>query len=100
MAGSSIATPAASAWVTDFLNAAYYAWPGRSGNVRDLRLAYGVITTRWAAGSGRRLGARDLVGLHRAFGRLRLRRGGRLGRDALMEGAAALIGDWFPDGVG
>jgi hypothetical protein len=96
MAGSSIATPAASAWVTDFLNAAYYAWPGRSGNVRDLRLAYGVITTRWAAGSGRRLGARDVVSLHRAFGRLRLRRGGRLDRDALMEGAAALIGDWFP----
>lgn len=96
MAGSSIATPAASAWVTDFLNAAYYAWPDRSRDVRDLRLAHGVITTRWAQGSGRRLGARDVVSLNRAYGRLRLRRGGRLDRNALMKGAGALIGDWFP----
>lgn len=97
MAGSSIAAPGAIAWVTDFVNAAYFARPAPERDVRDLRLAYGIMTTRWAGHAGRRLGARDVLALNRAYGRLRLRRGGRLDHDALLDGASALIGHWFPD---
>ena len=39
MAGSSIAAPGAIAWVTDFLNAAYYARADDERDVDDLRLA-------------------------------------------------------------
>ena len=95
MAGSSIATPGAAGWVTDFLNAAYFARPARSRDVDDLRLAHGVLTTRWASHPHRRLGARDLGAFHRAFGARRLRAGGRLDRDTMLEGAGALLGDWF-----
>jgi hypothetical protein len=97
MAGSSIAAPAAAWWVTDFLNAAYYARREDERDVRDLRLAHGILTTRWSRHGDRRLAARDVVALHRAYGSRRLRRGGRLDREALLAGAAALIGDWFPD---
>jgi hypothetical protein len=95
--GSSIATPLASGWVTDFLNAAYYARDPGERAVADLRLAHGILSTR-ASGlaPGRRLGARDLAAFHRAFGRRRLAARGRLDATALMEGAAALLGDWFP----
>jgi hypothetical protein len=96
MAGSSIAGPDAAAWVTDFLNAAYYARPEEDRHVHDLRLAHGIITTRWAGRPGRRLGARDVLALNRAYGVLRLRRGGRLDHAALLNGSRALIGDWFP----
>lgn len=96
MAGSSIAAPGAVAWVTDFLNAAYYARPEPGRDVRDLRLAHGIITTRWAHGRGGRLGARDVVALNRAYGATRLRNRGRLEHDALLHGARTLIGDWFP----
>ncbi len=96
MAGSSIAAPAAAWWVTDFLNAAYYARRDEERDVRDLRLAHGILTTRWSRHGDRRLGARDIVALHRAYGAHRLRRRGRLDHAALLEGAAALIGDWFP----
>ena len=48
MAGSSIAGPDAAGWVTDFLNAAYYARPDSERHVRDLRRRHGIITTRWA----------------------------------------------------
>jgi hypothetical protein len=95
MTGSSIASPGAAGWVTDFLNAAYFARPVRLSEVADLRLAHGILTTRWASHPHRRLGARDLGAFHRAFGALRLRAGGRLDDAALREGAHALLGDWF-----
>jgi len=95
MAGSSIATPGAAGWVTDFLNAAYFARPAGERDVDDLRLAHGILTTRWASHPQRRLGARDLGAFHRAFGARRLRAGGRLDRDTMLEGAGALLGDWF-----
>ena len=96
MAGSSIAAPGAAAWVTDFLNAAHYARPATERELRDLRLAQGIITTRWAGHRGRRLGARDVLALNRAYGGLRLRGRGRLDRRALLTGARSLLGDWFP----
>ena len=97
MAGSSIATPGAAGWVTDFVNAAYFARPERAREVDDLRLAHGILTTRGAAHPQRRLGARDLGAFHRAFGAQRLRAGGRLERDTLLNGARDLLGDWFAD---
>jgi hypothetical protein len=95
MAGSSIAAPGAAGWVTDFLNAAYFARPARSRDVADLRLAHGILTTRWASHPDRRLGARDLAAFHRTYGAKRLAAGGRLDRATLLEGAQALLGDWF-----
>jgi hypothetical protein len=97
MAGSSIAAPGAIAWVTDFLNASYYARSNDERDVDDLRLAHGVITTCWALRGGTRLGARDVLALNRAYGMLRLRRRGRLDGEALRQGAAKLLGEWFPD---
>jgi hypothetical protein len=97
MAGSSIATPGAAGWVTDFLTAAYFARPAGARDVDDLRLAHGILTTRWASHPHRRLGARDLGAFHRAFGAQRLRAGGRLERDTLLNGARDLLGDWFAD---
>jgi hypothetical protein len=97
MAGSSIAAPGAVAWVTDFLNAAYYARSEDERDVADLRLAHGIITTRWALRGGGRLGAIDVLALNHAYGALRLRRGGRLDRETLLEGARTLLGAWFPD---
>jgi hypothetical protein len=97
MGGSSIAAPGAAAWITEFLNVAYFA---RSPDVRDaadLRLAHGVLNTYWACRGGRRLGARDAPAFHRAFGLLRRRTGDLLDRDALLHGAVRLIGDWFPE---
>ena len=99
MAGSSIAAPGAAFWVTDLLNAAYYA-RGSDRNVSDLRLAQAIITTRWSRHPHRRLGAADVIALNRAFGALRLRGRGRLDRDALLAGGAKLLGDWFPDAWG
>jgi hypothetical protein len=97
MAGSSIAAPSAAGWVTDFLNAAYYAHAETQREAQDLRLAFGIITTRWANLGGRRLDSRDVLALHRAYGRLRLRSRGRLDRTALLAGASSLVGNWFED---
>jgi hypothetical protein len=97
MAGSSIATPTAAGWITDFLNAVYYARRRSKRDVSDLRLAHTILATRWAQSGGRRLGARDLGAFHRAFGSARLRHLGRLDRTALLEGGARLLGDWFPE---
>lgn len=94
--GSSIATPLAFPWVTDFLNAAYYARDPSERAVADLRLAHGILTTRWSTHPHRRLGARDLRHFHAAFGRRRFP-SGQLDRDELLAGAAVLLGDWFPD---
>jgi hypothetical protein len=97
MGGTSIAAPGAAAWLTDFLNAAYYAHPADERDVEDLRLALCVLTTAWARRGGRRLGVRDLPAFHRAFGTARLGAGGRLDAAALLDGAAGMLGDWFPD---
>jgi hypothetical protein len=100
MAGSSIAAPGAAAWVTDFLNAAYFARPAASRDVGDLRLAHGILTTRWAGHPHRRLGVRDVGAFHRAFGARRLRDGGLMDRDSMLEDADALLGEWFAEAWG
>ena len=102
MTGSSIAGRDAAAWVTDFLNAAYYRRPVADRDVDDLRLAFAVLTTYWdREAGGRRLRMTDLAAFHRAFGahRFATERStrGTLGRAELLEGASALLGDWFPD---
>ncbi len=99
MAGSSVAGPSALEWVTDFLNAAYFARPAGERDVADLRLAFCVLTTRWASHPLRRLQTRDLPAFHRAYGALRRRNRMLLPREALLEGAAALLGPWFPGAV-
>ena len=100
MSGSSIAAPDAAGWVTDFLNAAYFARPRNRRSVDDLRLAFAVLTTRWHLLGGRRLRAWDVLAFHRAFGRDRFlgRRSprGTVDRERLLTGAARLLGGWFP----
>src|SRR3954469_23095183 len=102
MSGSSIAGRDAAAWVTDFLNAAYYRHPIAEREVDDMRLAFCVLTTYWdRKASGRRLRVTDLAAFHRAFGSHRFDTDrsdrGLLSRAQLLEGAAALVGDWFPE---
>jgi hypothetical protein len=102
MSGTSIASPAAAGWVTDFLNAAYYLRPQAVRSVDDLRLAFAILTTRWYRLGGRPLNAVDVLAFHRAFGRERFvdRKDsprGTLDRRQLTAGAARLLGDWFPD---
>src|SRR5215211_8068481 len=96
MGGSSIAAPAAAAWITAFLDAAYYARAAEGRDVDYLRLAHCVLTTFWARRGGRRLGIRDLPAFHRAFGPGWAQGGGALDREALLAGGARLLGDWFP----
>jgi hypothetical protein len=101
MAGSSIAGRDAAPWVTDFLNAAYYRRPEGDRDVEDLRLAFGVLTTYWYRhAADRRLHLTDLPAFHRAYGKERFstERSGRgtLDRAGLLDGAARLLGDWFP----
>ena len=93
MAGSTIATPDAAGWVTDFLNAAHYARPPARRDVADLRLAWGILTTRWEQ-LGRRLHAHDVLAFHRAFGTDRFLRAPRLTltREQLLGGAERLVG--------
>src|SRR3954464_6421258 len=102
MSGSAIAGRDAAAWVTDFLNAAYYRHPVDERDVDDMRLAFRVLTTYWDRfAGGRRLRLTDLAAFHRAFGahRFDTERSDRglLSREQLLEGAAALLGDWFPE---
>ena len=102
MAGSSIAARDAAPWVTDFLNAAYYRRPPAERDVEDLRFAFSVLTTHWyAKGPGKRLRVTDLRAFHRAFAGHRFDSSdsdrGTLSRDQLRAGAAALLGDWFPE---
>jgi hypothetical protein len=102
MTGSSIAGRDAAPWVTDFLNAAYYRRPVGERDVDDLRVAFSVLTTYWyRKGSERRLHVTDLGAFHRAFAGHRFdaeqSRRGTLTRDQLMQGAADLLGDWFPE---
>jgi hypothetical protein len=95
MAGSSIATPGAAPWITGFFNAAFFARPRAERSLEDLRLAYGILATRWHQ-AGRRLGARDLPAFHQAFGATRFHARGRIPPDALRQGSATLLGEWFP----
>jgi hypothetical protein len=102
MSGTSISAPDAVGWVTDFLNAAYYARRPELRDVEDLRIAFSILTTRWHRLGHRRLHAPDVVAFHRAFVRARLSDHaaaprGTLDRDDLFEGAAHLLGPWFKD---
>jgi hypothetical protein len=101
MSGTSISAPDAVGWVTDFLNAAYYARLPELRDVRDLRLAFVILATRWhQLGHHRRLHAPDVLAFHRAFFRQRILDSahtprGTLDREQLLAGAARLIGPWF-----
>jgi hypothetical protein len=102
MTGSSIAGRDAAPWVTDFLNAAYYRRAVDDREVDDLRFAFGVLTTYWYnKDTHRRLHLSDLAAFHKAFGSERFHTDrsarGTLSRDQLEEGAALLLGDWFPE---
>jgi hypothetical protein len=102
MTGSSIAGRDAAGWVTDFLNAAYYRRPPAERELDDLRLAFAILTTYWyRRDSPRRLRLTDLRAFHAAYGRQRfdteLSGRGLLSRDQLHNGAAQLLGDWFPE---
>ena len=102
LAGSSIASRDAAGWITDFLNAAYFRRPEDGRDLDDLRLAFAIVTTRWHRLGGRRLRGADVLAFHRAFGRERFLDGARsprgtLARGQLLEGAATLLGPWFPD---
>ncbi len=102
MTGSSIAGRDAAPWVTDFLNAAYYRRAVDDRDVDDLRFAFGVLTTYWYnKDTQRRLHLGDLAAFHKAFGAERFHTDrsarGTLSRGQLEEGAALLLGDWFPE---
>jgi hypothetical protein len=102
MTGSSIAGRDAAPWVTDFLNAAYYRRAVDDREVDDLRFAFGVLTTYWYnKDTHRRLHLSDLTAFHKAFGSERFHTDrsarGTLSREQLEEGAAQLLGDWFPE---
>lgn len=102
MAGSSIAARNAAFWITDFLNAAYYRRPPEERDVDDLRLAFSILTTHWNRKTERRRRQlSDLPAFHRAFGAHRFATGdsgrGTLSRRQLVDGAGALLGDWFAD---
>ena len=102
MSGTSITAPDAVGWVTDFLNAAYYARQAELRDVDDLRLAFAILTTHWDQHGHRRLHAPDVIPFHRAFFRERILDSahtprGTLDRAQLFSGAARLIGPWFQD---
>jgi hypothetical protein len=99
MSGTSIAAPDAVGWVTDFLNASYFARPPAARSLEDLRLAWAILTTRWHRSRHRRLHAHDVLAFNRAFGRRRLAGSpfATLDREALLAGAGELLGEWFPE---
>ncbi|MGH2944040.1 MAG: hypothetical protein ACRDLN_14835, partial [Solirubrobacteraceae bacterium] len=102
MSGTSITAPDAVGWVTDFLNAAYYARRPELREVEDLRVAFAILTTRWYQLGHRRLRAPDVLAFHRAFFRERILDSahtprGTLDREQLLAGAARLIGPWFAE---
>jgi hypothetical protein len=102
MTGSSIAGRDAAPWVTDFLNAAYYRRAVDEREVDDLRFAFGVLTTYWYnKDTQRRLHLSDLAAFHKAYGGERFATDrsarGTLSRSQMEEGAAQLLGEWFPE---
>ncbi len=103
LAGSSIATPGAAGWITDFLNAAYYRRAPEERQVDDLRLAASIITTFWYRRGRGPLRAHDVAPFHKSFGRGRFLDAGRsprgtLSREQLLQGADDLLGSWFSAG--
>jgi hypothetical protein len=99
MSGSSIAQPDAAPWVSDFLNAAYFARPRAERSLDELRLALAVLATRWHR-TGKRLRITDLAAFNRAFGADRLRAAARmtgpvLDAAGLREGAERMHGPGF-----
>jgi hypothetical protein len=68
LAGSTVASPAAATWITDLLNAAYFARDPADRDVADLRLAFTIVTTHWAEHGMQRLGAKEIGGFLQAFG--------------------------------
>ncbi|MEY2517257.1 MAG: hypothetical protein QOJ89_4615 [bacterium] len=102
MSGTTISTPDAAGWVTDFVNAAYYARRPELRDVDDLRLALAILTTRWHRKGHHRLHAHDVAAFHRAYVRLRLSNTahaprGTLDTELLLRGAEHLLGPWFAD---
>jgi len=102
MSGTTISTPDAAGWVTDFLNTTYYARQPDLRDVEDLRMATAILTTRWHRKGHHRLHAHDVLAFHRAFVRGRLmdrahKPRGMLDREQLLEGAARLFGPWFAE---
>ncbi|TSE01478.1 hypothetical protein FOS14_02700 [Skermania sp. ID1734] len=98
LAGSSIVAPTAGWWVTGFLISSFYRRPPEQRSVADLRLAHGVLATYWAR-TGRRISVQDHAAFRDAFGGDALshrKSGPALDEQALLAGAAALVGDWFP----
>jgi hypothetical protein len=102
MSGTTISTPDAAGWVTDFLNAAYYARNPALREAEDLRLACAILTTRWHRNGHHRLHAHDVAAFHRAFFKDRITDTvpsprGTLDYEQLLHGAAQLLGPWFPE---
>lgn len=101
LVGTTVAAPTAAVWITDFLNAAYYARHHDERDLADLRLAFAIVTTFWHEQGHRQIGARDVLRFHRAFGTARLQRAGggagTLDTDALLAGGDQLFGDWFSE---
>jgi hypothetical protein len=101
LVGTTVAAPTAALWVTDFLNAAYFARDDDERALDDLRLAFAIVTTFWHEHDHRAIGAKDVLRFHRAFGTARLKRAGggagTLDGDALLAGGDALFGAWFSD---
>jgi len=101
LVGTTVAAPTAALWITDFLNAAYYARDSQQRDLADLRLAFAIVTTFWHEQDHRQIGARDVLRFHQAFGTARLERAGggagTLDREALLAGGDQLFGDWFSE---
>jgi hypothetical protein len=104
LVGTTVAAPAAALWVTDFLNAAYFARDPDERALDDLRSAFAIVTTFWHEQGHRAITAKDLLRFHRAFGTARLKRtGGSTGTldgDALLTGGDQLFGPWFRHAAG
>lgn len=102
LTGSAISDAASVAWTRQLLNAAYFNKPEGQRDVADLRLALGILNTWWHCHGYRKIRVFDLPAFDRAFGtRLMLgaaRFGGAtLDREHLLDGAARVIGPWFPE---
>lgn len=102
MSGTTISTPDAAGWVTDFLNAAYYARKPELREVEDLRIACAILATRWHRNGHHRLHAHDVAAFHRAFFKDRIIDAvhsprGTLDAEQLLHGASRLLGPWFAE---
>ena len=105
MSGTSIAAPDAAGWVTDFLNAAYYAREPRAARrrrpaarVRDRHDA--LAPARRPPPARRPTCSPSTAPSAAAAARQRSERARHAGPRAAADAGRALLGDWFPDGVG